>query len=541
MEQDNQTFFEQEFVRLVNLYWEKYFANTEFSAKYEESKEKFINDIVKTKNITIFRANLSHIPSAKLENLPLEAKRMLVYSGLVLYERFLISEFKTAQKIKINGINLAFAALRASAAKILKVVFKGNDIASGQTSIAAPLPQTFIPYVKKNTDQGWVVVKRSLYLVAQEYIDCLGDYCSRNLHNKFINQMKADISRNKFEDIDEDMINEILEVIHTELGAPLVYFVDPIHDKEVFNLLTKYKEKIFQIFGIQVIEWHRSDESIVGATDSMLRIVRIVFPQQEESTLSNNKLSADIVLLTVNDNETEAVHNEFNVLGSINIRGRTYWDLGEINGCRVFHTLTDMGDHGAAEGSNHAIKNLNPILLIGVGIAWGADSSKMNIGDILISKTLIDAAHEKIGPNQIISRGEVNKIDKNIWQNIKAAHVEWKRNGKDQLKIHMGEMLSRPTLIDNSKVKQEWLNRYPEAIGGEMEGRGIVLAANEHKCDWLIVKAICDWGEDKNKEGEDSKEQNQKLAANKATSFLKYVIEVAIGAYTIDKRDQSVG
>ena len=37
----------------------------------------------------------------------------------------------------------------------------------------------------------------------------------------------------------------------------------------------------------------------------------------------------------------------------------------------------------------------------------------------------------------------------------------------------------------------------PEAIGGEMEGSGILDACLRRAARWIVVKGICDWAENK--------------------------------------------
>ncbi len=58
--------------------------------------------------------------------------------------------------------------------------------------------------------------------------------------------------------------------------------------------------------------------------------------------------------------------------------------------------------------------------------------------------------------------------------------------------MRFGTLLSGNTLVDNCNYRDSLLRIEPEAIGGEMESVGIQLAADRHKVDWIIVKAICD-------------------------------------------------
>ena len=50
-----------------------------------------------------------------------------------------------------------------------------------------------------------------------------------------------------------------------------------------------------------------------------------------------------------------------------------------------------------------------------------------------------------------------------------------------------------------------------------MEGTGLYVASADHKVDWIVIKAICDWA-DGNKTI--NKTQRQKKAAKNAAEFL---------------------
>jgi hypothetical protein len=54
-----------------------------------------------------------------------------------------------------------------------------------------------------------------------------------------------------------------------------------------------------------------------------------------------------------------------------------------------------------------------------------------------------------------------------------------------------------------------------------MEGAGVYVASNDSKVDWIVVKAICDWGD-----GSKSKNKimRQKKAARNAAEFLMHAL-----------------
>jgi nucleoside phosphorylase len=57
-------------------------------------------------------------------------------------------------------------------------------------------------------------------------------------------------------------------------------------------------------------------------------------------------------------------------------------------------------------------------------------------------------------------------------------------------RVTPGVLLSGDKLVDNIDYRDQLLDFEKEAIGGEMEGAGVYVANNEHKFDWIVIKAI---------------------------------------------------
>ena len=103
--------------------------------------------------------------------------------------------------------------------------------------------------------------------------------------------------------------------------------------------------------------------------------------------------STDILLITVNENETTALRTVLEKLtgckaspGQGLVNREPYNDYGLIRHQRVCHVEAAMGssNSGASrDTAKKAIEDLNPKLLIAVGLAWGAFENRQNIGDVL--------------------------------------------------------------------------------------------------------------------------------------------------------------
>lgn len=134
--------------------------------------------------------------------------------------------------------------------------------------------------------------------------------------------------------------------------------------------------------------------------------------------------------------------------------------------------------------------------VIMVGIAFGKDSAKQNIGNVLVSDRVIPYEPERIGEASRENRGieiSAGTVLLNRFRNI----LGWKfqaPNGR-ACGFQAGPLLSGEKLVDNLEFRSSLFKRYPTAIGGEMEGAGVAAAAARKGCEWILVKAICDWGD----------------------------------------------
>ena len=265
---------------------------------------------------------------------------------------------------------------------------------------------------------------------------------------------------------------------------------------------------------------------------------------------------ADIVLLTVNDHETEQVQQAFEQAEpAVHVGRRAYWDYGDIGGARVVHTMTNMGDVATIAAVQDAADALRPVLFLAVGIAWGAGLEGQQIGDLLLANPLRDAAHHKDDVEKgIRPRGHHFELDDSLLQNLKTHHRDWVRQQPAPPKpepVDMGDglwrnprsqllnglVLSLPVLIDNQTTRDRLLAAHPGAIGGEMEGRGLGFAVLAEKCDLMLIKAICDWAAAKNAD-KAQKERDQQLAATRAAEFVRYAVERSLGPWAVHQRQQ---
>jgi nucleoside phosphorylase len=220
-----------------------------------------------------------------------------------------------------------------------------------------------------------------------------------------------------------------------------------------------------------------------------------------------------------------------------------YHDFGELGSTRIFGLQTNMGAGtrgGSLVSTITAIEEINPDYILAVGIAFGVNKEKQSIGDILISEQLATYEIEKITRDEKtkalvkIERGNRVPASERTLNRLKSALPYWQpsESAKD-IRVQFGLVLSGEKLIDDAKFKKALLKRYPEAIGGEMEAAGLYAAAAFKYKDWAMVKAICDWAENK----EENKEKNQEKAAINAARFVFFAVE--LGLFSSGSKDTS--
>ena len=257
----------------------------------------------------------------------------------------------------------------------------------------------------------------------------------------------------------------------------------------------------------------------------------------EKSFEEIRHLVADINLLIVTANDIETFHarqalkpiSGFDSVVKVPHKMQTYFIgvFGEYQAVQVqLGKMGSIGDSASIVTVMNSLNIWNPKALVMIGVAMGANEEKQKIGDVLVSETIISYESQRLGES-IVQRGPVVEAGSVLLNRFR--NVNWSNpveNGKFSAKIH-GQILSGEKLIDDLVERDRLLERYPQAVGAEMEGTGVYSACrNSNMTEWIIVKGICDYG-DGNKGF--NKTQRQNLAAQCATSLTEKVFMSRVG------------
>jgi nucleoside phosphorylase len=182
-------------------------------------------------------------------------------------------------------------------------------------------------------------------------------------------------------------------------------------------------------------------------------------------------------------------------------------DLGQLGRIRFIHVQCEPGSVGASSSQaviGDAIRDWTPDAIVMGGIAFGTKKDKQKLGDILVSKSIMEYERAKVTETRAISRGQRIESAPKLLSVFRTYEVKRQRGPT----MHVGLILSGEKLVDSENLVNSLLEIEPEAIGGEMEGAGLVAAASRARVDWIVIKAIVDWGFDKQANNDSIHQEN---------------------------------
>ena len=230
-----------------------------------------------------------------------------------------------------------------------------------------------------------------------------------------------------------------------------------------------------------------------------------------------------ILILTVNDEEHKAFLDELDrqniPCSPICGRNNVYFQASFKSYSLMI--LKCMPGSGGSAGSTlavqEAIADFSPIAVIACGVAFGCKPEKEKMGDIMVSKQIWQYDPRKITEESIIRRGDKATASAPLLHRFSTAIASWGREHPD-VPVHMGLIASGEVLVNSKDFLDELKQSEPEIIGGEMEGSGVLSAAERENCNGIVVKAICDWGAKKT-------DAYQPQSAQNAARYVLYVLD----------------
>jgi len=229
-------------------------------------------------------------------------------------------------------------------------------------------------------------------------------------------------------------------------------------------------------------------------------------------------LPCDVLLICATDKERDSLlslvkHQTFH--GKKN----SYYNLEIPGGIRVYLLRCEIGiatPGGSLVKTNDAINECSPRYIIMYGIAFGMYSDKQQIGQILVASEYTDYDPERIGTDD---EGEPISIRRGVRIPADEKILGVLRSVSPMVKPApiFGLMVSGSKLIDNEEFKKKLLGWVKEAVGGDMEIHGMVMAAYRNNIPWGAAKAICDFADGLKSK---NKDEYQIKAADASARFI---------------------
>ncbi|XP_019854006.1 PREDICTED: uncharacterized protein LOC109583202 [Amphimedon queenslandica] len=196
--------------------------------------------------------------------------------------------------------------------------------------------------------------------------------------------------------------------------------------------------------------------------------------------------------------------------------------LAKYGSCHVTITRTGQGPDETEEILVSVQKDVEAKYVIAIGICYGAKESKTkelsdktNLGDIIVAKSIVDTAHQRIEGKDTVVLTNTYPCGKNLFKLFKHDEV-FQIKGKVVKVHHQGSLASEFTLFRSKEAKEEKLKYVQRALGGEMEAKGIYKAAERGEFEWIVIKAIVDWG---------TEEKDKKWQPFGAVSCARFVLQ----------------
>ncbi|MCH8619512.1 NACHT domain-containing protein [Undibacterium sp. TS12] len=242
-----------------------------------------------------------------------------------------------------------------------------------------------------------------------------------------------------------------------------------------------------------------------------------------------------VALITYNENEFAAVRKTFWADDSTPPATNKHHagqvvsvdELGQHGNVRVLHYHSRQGNRESQRAASDLHLAYKPAAIVSVGIAFGVDEHKQKVGDVLVSKFIVDYESARVNKNGSFTlANDRPPASRRLVRTLETLDV---RNKHDHSKpdwptLEFGGMLTGEKLVDNHDYRENLkaIAGQGGIVGGEMEAAGIAKALDDTSVDWIVVKAICDFADGNKGEG---KENKQKLAATNAAMVIKAMLD----------------
>jgi adenosylhomocysteine nucleosidase len=187
----------------------------------------------------------------------------------------------------------------------------------------------------------------------------------------------------------------------------------------------------------------------------------------------------------------------------------TFYNLGAVGTNRVLVVRTAMGPLTYKGSASHAIYYLNATEasgVIGLGMAFGVDRTTQSVGDVLVATGIVPYDNNR---RVFVETNGQTAVDYSRIKKFpsKPSLLElFQRKAKlpDGVDLHPGLLLSGGARIHSAAYRDELVRmgmaKGGPVVGGDMEGVGFLSTSDRANPRWIVVKAICDFADERRDE-----------------------------------------
>jgi nucleoside phosphorylase len=217
--------------------------------------------------------------------------------------------------------------------------------------------------------------------------------------------------------------------------------------------------------------------------------------------------NADVVILTALQVEHEAMVRALGECAIQAWRGRTL-HVGKVGNLDVLvFPINSAGNISSAQAATVAMNIWNPVCIFMVGIAGGFHDVEhdFRLGDVVVPDRIVGYEQAKVRPEGVEQRYEVVPPD---WELLQVARRlepgEWAlrvaatrpdgQGGRIIPRAFFGPVFSGEKVIADGTAVEALRNpHWHKALGVEMEGLGVAIAAYRGGPGFLMVRAVSDF------------------------------------------------
>jgi nucleoside phosphorylase len=215
---------------------------------------------------------------------------------------------------------------------------------------------------------------------------------------------------------------------------------------------------------------------------------------------SRPPVGSRLLLMTVTKAERQAA---FEALGGVPERSYlgnlVVFDFGSYGDTRVGLVQSSRPGAGAPGGAQStatdAVRLWRPDMVVMVGICCGLRDDwtpPHQLADVVVATSVHDLDHLVQSDGGTENLGDRVSTSTPLIQRLQAASVDF-----TTAPVHFGPVLSSHALLDSRSRRDDLKRRHSRALAYEMEAHGLYAACADAGVPWIMVKAISDWGVDR--------------------------------------------